>query len=152
MHHLDEEEERVPSGPHVVAQQAYYEARQRADMAKAVYSEAYRAQKEAETKLVECMMDLGITRLDYMRDGTKIHFQGKCSVSITQENEEEVRQWLRERYGDDMQFSTEKLDKPAVTAKIKEDLHGQELSETEVPKHMKLNQFPGLSVTGWKTR
>lgn len=152
MHHLPEGDSRKPSGPHVVAQQRYYEARQRADIAKRVYSEAYRAQKDAEEKLIETMMDLGINTMSYMEDGTAIHFRAQCSVSVTQDNEEEVREWLRQQYGDDEQFSKDALDKPSIIAQIKADLASGELSETEVPKDMKLTQFPGISVSGWKKR
>lgn len=155
MHHLDEDEDQVtrsPQGPHVVAQQSYYEARQRADVAKRVYSEAYRAQKEAESKLIEACMDLGITRLDYMSDGTKLHLRGQVSISVTQANEWQAREWLRETYGDDSEFSIEKLNKPAITEKIREDIQSGQLSETAVPDFFKLNQYPTVSVSGWTER
>lgn len=97
-------------------------------------------------------MDLGINTMSYMEDGTAIHFRAQCSVSVTQDNEEEVREWLRQQYGDDEQFSKDALDKPSIIAQIKADLASGELSETEVPKDMKLTQFPGISVSGWKKR
>lgn len=150
MHHLDEEDHNAPSGPHVQAQQEYYEMRRRHDVAKRKASEAWRAMKVAETKLVEVMMDMGLSRLDYMEDGTKIFFRGGLSVSITKENEAVVREWLRETYGDDEPFSKESLDKGAITARIKQDLAAGELSETEVPKDMKISQFPSIQVNGWK--
>lgn len=152
MHHLADGEAKKPTGPHVVAQQRYYEARQRADLAKRVYSEAYRSQKDAEQKLVETMMELGINSMSYMEDGTAIHFRANCTISVTQENEEPTREWLREQYGDDEQFSKDSLDKPAIIAQIKADLASGNLSETEVPDHMSLSQFPAISVSGWKKR
>ena len=152
MHHIDDDQPRAPQGPHVAAQANYYEVRQRHDIAKRTCSEAYSAMKAAESKLIEYMMDLGISRLDYMSDGTKIHFQGRCSVSVTKANEDEVRTFLRETYGDEAPYVRESLDKPAITERIREDLAAGELSETEVPDIMKLSQYPGLSVSGWKER
>ncbi len=152
MHHLDDSEERTPSGPHVQAQQHYYEMRQRHDIAKRTTAEAFATMKAAESELIERMMDLGISRLDYMDDGTRIHFQGRCSVSVTQANEHEVREFLRDTYGDDAPFSKDTLNKSAITDRIREGLKSSELSETDVPDTMKLNQYPGLSVTGWQER
>jgi hypothetical protein len=103
MHHLSDKD-KAPAGPHVSAQQTYYEMRRRHDIAKRTASEAYRAMKEAEGTLIETMMDIGVSKLDYMDDGSSIHFFGGLSVSVTAANEGEVREWLRESYGDDTPF------------------------------------------------
>lgn len=152
MHHLGEEGEHKtgPSGPHVKAQQHYYEMRRRHVLAQRKATEAYRAMKEAEHALVEIMMDMGLSKLDYMEDGSKITFRGGLSVSVTQENEEVVRSWLRREYGDDLPFETVRLDKSEITNRIKQDIEAGELSETEVPAEMKLKQFPSLVVNGWQ--
>lgn len=151
MHHLSwDGKSKAPAGVHVQAQQAYYEMRRRHDIAKRTATEAYRAMREAEGKLIEAMMDIGVSKLDYMDDGSSINFFGGLSVSVTEKNEGEVRQWLRNEYGDDAPFEKVSMDKKAITDKIKEDIKSGALSETEVPDAMKLKQFPGIRVNGWK--
>lgn len=152
MYHLDDDADdpKPPTGPHVQAQQHYYEMRRRHDVAKRTSSEAYRTMKEAEEKLVEVMMDLGLQRLEYMDDGTKVFFKGRMNLSVTKENEAEVREWLRQNYGDDEIFVVERLDKAEISVRVKEDIDAGQLSELDVPKCMKLKQFPGIQVNGWK--
>lgn len=151
MHHLQWDKDKTPTGPHVQAQQAYYETRRRHDIAKRTATEAYRSMKDAEGKLIEAMMEIGVSNLDYMDDGSSVVFVGGLSVSVTEKNEAEVREWLRESYGDDAPFEKVSMDKTAITNRIRHDIRSGELSETEVPDVMKLKQFPGIRVNGWKS-
>lgn len=151
MHHLSwDGKNKAPAGAHVQAQQTYYDMRRRHDIAKRTATEAYRAMREAEGKLIEAMMDIGVSKLDYMDDGSSINFFGGLSVSVTEKNEGEVREWLRESYGDDAPFEKVSMDKKEITSRIREDIKSGALSETDVPDAMNLKQFPGIRVNGWK--
>jgi hypothetical protein len=152
MHHLDDDSKPEPTGKHVQAQRVYYEMRQRHDVAKRTASEAYKAMKAAEAELVESMLEAGISRLDYMNDGTKLHFRGIVNISITEENEPAIREWLIKNYGDDNPFMLERLSKKSVSEQIKKDMEAGELHETDLPEELKFSQIPGISVTGWNDR
>lgn len=149
-HHLDEEPDNYPEGPHVNAQQKYYEARHRADYQKKLYELAYKQQKEAEAELIQVMLDGGHKRLEHMRDGTKIFLNNGTTISVTEKNEHVVRKFLRQTYGDETMFTTEKMDKSAISDRIKQDIEAGELSPLDIPDDMKYKQYGYISVNGWK--
>ena len=152
MHHLDDEDDlpSAPSGPHVKAQQHYYEMRKRAELVERQYAVAKDAMMHAKKDLIETMMDMGLTKLDYMDDDSAIHFRGNMNISVTKANEADVRSWLMSQYGDDAEFEDTKLNKTEIRKRIKEDIEAGELSETDVPDVLKLSQFPDIQVRGWK--
>lgn len=150
MHHLDDDDiERIPSGPHVDAQVKYYKMRSRYEVAKRTASVAHDAMQAAKRELIEAMMDMGLDTLSYMEDGSKISFRGGLNISVTQANEAEVRDWLVQNYGDDTPFEDVKLNKAGIRKRIQEDLDAGQLSETELPKCLKLSRYPDIQVRGW---
>ena len=149
MYHLDDDEIAKPNGPHVAAQEHYYEMRKRYEVADRKAKVARSAMVDAKRAMIETMMDMGLSRLDYMDDGSSINFRGGMNISVTKENEAEVREWLCGNYGDDTEFEDVKLNKKAIRDRIKEDIDAGELAEVEVPKCLKLSTFPDIQVRGW---
>lgn len=111
---------------------------------------ADRAHKAAKMQLVEAMIEAQQTGLK-MDNGLAFHLSNQFSIRCNEENEEDVKVWLHERYGDVSEFLVEKLNKPRVTEKLKQDIEGEKLDEFEVPDFFDLKTRPDVSCRGWKS-
>lgn len=127
----------------------YIETRLAYDDAHAISSQADTAHKAVKAQLVEAMVaarEKG-KKMDY---GLSFNLRNRFSISCNEDNEEDVKEWLHERYGDIEQFTTLKVAKKAVEEKLKDDIEGEELDEFDVPAFMNLKTRPDVSCTGWK--
>jgi hypothetical protein len=129
----------------------YYEARAYWDRVHAESSAAHTAMKRAETEAVEAMLDEDITSIG-RDDGTHVSLRKQFLCSVTEHNEDRVREWLTEVEGDDAQFVVEKVHKPALVEWMKDKFEQAVMDEGDVPEFLKFTQRPALTVRGWKTR
>jgi len=127
----------------------YIRTRLAYDEAHALSSAADKEHKGAKGKLVAEMEKLSNT-IDPPELALKFHLRNMFSISCNKDNEEDVKEWLHERYGDIEQFTTQKVDKKTVEEKLKADIEGEELDQFEVPDFMNLKTRPDVSCTGWK--
>jgi len=127
----------------------YYVARRAYDEAHAASSAAYEAMKQAERQLIDAMNDEGVRNFK-LEDGTQVSLRKRFDVSVNQDDEFLVREWLTETQGDIKLFSKEVLDKTAITKLLKQQVEGGTLDETNVPEFFKLNQSPTINVRGWQ--
>lgn len=127
----------------------YIETRLAYDDAHAISSAADKVHKVAKAKLVEQMMAESTT-LAPPDTGLKLHLRNQFSISCNKDNEEQVKNWLHEHYGDVEEFTVQKVDKKTVEEKLKTDIEGEVLNEFDVPDFMALKTRPDVSCTGWK--
>lgn len=130
----------------------YYNMRSDHDQLKAETAAAYKGMQRAEAKLVDAMLDEGVNSVGRDSDGTHISLRKRFTISVTVENEQQIRDWLTEEVGDDTDFVVEKLNKTAVTDLVKQKVEVDLEPETEIPEFLKLNTSPTVSVRGWKER
>lgn len=109
--------------------------------------------KVAKAKLVEAMLE-GDKQLVKFRDGElagmSFYLKTQFAISCTVTNEDAIKNWLHERYGDLHEFTAEKVIKKTVEERLKTDIEGEQLDEFEVPDFMKLKTRPDVSCTGFK--
>lgn len=127
----------------------YIETRLAYDDAHAISSAADKEHKAAKAKLVDAMM-AETTTLAPPDTGLKLHLRNQFSISCNKDNEESVKDWLHEHYGDIEEFTVMKVDKKTVEERLKTDIEGEQLDEFSVPDFMNLKTRPDVSCTGWK--
>ena len=129
-------------------QQAYYEARRDHEEKKAIATTAAKLMAKREAELVDAMIDAGVQNFK-LDDGSMVSIRKRVSISCTQANEAQVREWLLDRTGDDRQFIEQKVSKKAVEDYVKQSLEEGSISKFEVPEFLRLNQHPCVAVRGW---
>jgi len=115
----------------------------------AASTQADKEHKAVKAKLVEAMVEAREKgkKMDF---GLSFNLRNQFSISCNQDNEDQVKDWLHDRYGDIEQFTTLKVAKKAVEEKLKADIEGEELDQFDVPDFMNLKTRPDVSCTGWK--
>lgn len=136
---------------HLAKCEAYYAARRAYDEAHAASQAAFAAMADTERELIDCMLDEGVKSFK-LDDGTTVSMKRQFAISVNQDNEFLLREWLTEEEGDIELFSKKTLDKSAITARIKERIEAGTLDESTVPEFLKLNTRPSVMVMGWKKR
>lgn len=131
--------------------ETYYMARASYDAAKAVSDEAYKGFRAKETELVEYMLEHKIKSVK-REDGTTPTLVNTVSISVTQENYEQIRQWLRDTVGDDTDFLVTIPHKPAITEYVKRQIEKEKLDSSDFPEFLQCSTRPTMRVTGWKGR
>ena len=127
----------------------YIETRLAYDAAHELSSAADKDHKTVKAKLVEAMVSEQQTGMK-MDFGLGFNLRNQFSISCNVENEDQVKEWLHDRYGDIEQFTTLKVAKKTVEERLKADIEGEELDQFEVPDFMNLKTRPDVSCTGWK--
>lgn len=127
----------------------YISTRLSYDDAHALSSQADKEHKAAKAKLVDGMVKAREKgkKMDY---GLNFNLRNVFSISCNQENEDQVKDWLHDRYGDIEQFTTLKVDKKTVEEKLKADIEGEALDQFDVPDFMNLKTRPDVACAGWK--
>ena len=123
------------------------------DEAHAISSAKYAQHAAAKAKLVEAMLDEEKQSVKFREGelaGMSFYLKNVFSISCNAQNEEDVKSWLHERYGDVHEFTTEKVVKKTVETKLKDDIEGEQLDEFDVPDFMNLKTRPDVSCTGYK--
>ena len=128
---------------------AYYAARRDYDIAHKASSDADKVRRAKERELVDYMIENQIKSLA-REDGTKPILVSATSISCTQENAEEIRQWLLENEGDDSDYMVTVLSKPAVLELVKKKIKAGD-DPTDFPLFLKVDTRPTLRVDGWKS-
>jgi hypothetical protein len=119
------------------------------DEAHEISSAADKEHKAAKAKLVEVMEEeqqKGM-KMDF---GISFNLRNQFSISCNKDNEEDVKDWLHEQYGDLEEFVKPKVDKKVVEERLKDDIEGEKLDQFDVPDFMNLKTRPDVSCTGWK--
>ena len=127
----------------------YMKTRLAYDDAHEISSAADKVHKAAKAKLVDAMIE-ETTTLAPPETGLKFHLRNQFSISCNKDNEELVKDWLHDHYGDVAEFTVEKVDKKTVEERLKNDIEGEQLDEFSVPEFMNLKTRPDVSCTGWK--
>lgn len=128
----------------------YYEARERYEKAKEISNKAEKEWRAKEHELVNYMIENQIKSVS-RADGTKPLLVSQVSISCTADNAEEIREWLKEKYGDDRDFLVTTPHKPTVLAKIKQEIE-EGSDPTDFPQFLSVNTRPTLRVDGWTKR
>lgn len=137
---------------------AFYRARARYEEADRSAKAFYKIKQTREREMIEAMLEAetkGVRR----EDGTYCGWKRNVRISVTQENDADIREWLLETTGDDSDFLATKCNKSAVEEHVKklvgenEAIDADDDDDTEkhvIPQFFKLNQHPVANVTGWK--
>ena len=127
----------------------YIETRLDYDEKHEVSVAADKAHKGAKAKLVAGMVEARERgkKIDY---GLDFYLSDQFSIKCNKDNEEDVKEWLHEHYGDVHEFTEEKLVKKTVEEKLKTDIEGEELDQFDVPDFFDLKTRPDVSCRGWK--
>jgi hypothetical protein len=127
----------------------YLETRLAYERAKSLSDEADRFHKGAKAALVEAMLEEQQTGVK-LDNGLAFNLSNQFSFACNENNEEDVKVWLHERYGDLSEFTVEKLHKPSVSERLKADIEGEQLDEFDVPEFFDLKTRPNVNCQGWK--
>lgn len=119
------------------------------DEAKAASSQADKVHKVAKAKLVAEMEANDYKGINKVY-GLTFDIRSPFSIKCNDDNEEDMKAWLLERYGDIEEFSDYKLRKKSVRSRIQEDIDGELLDEFDVPDFVGLKTNPDVWCTGWK--
>ncbi len=127
----------------------YIETRLAYDTAHAISVEADKVFKGAKKRLVDGMIEAKDEgkKKSY---GLGFYLSNQFSIACNKENEDDVKDWLEERYGDLEEFCAQKVQKSTVEERLKSDIEGEQLNEFDVPDFMNLKTRPDVSCTGWK--
>lgn len=132
----------------------YLDTRMAYDAAHAISSSKYAQHQAAKAKLVEAMVEKEQQSVKFGEEsryaGMHFFLQSQFSISCNAQNEDDVKDWLHERYGDVHEFTAMKVVKKAVEERLKNDIEGDQLDEFEVPDFMKLKTRPDVSCRGYK--
>lgn len=133
--------------------EAYLQTRIDYKDAKAESDAADRRHKAAKAALVEAMLEEQQSGYKPTDDspfcGLSFYLSNDFSIRCNEENEEELKSWLHERYGDIAEFTILKAHKPSITERLKEDIEGGELDEFDVPDFVGLNTRPNVGCRGF---
>ena len=121
--------------------EAYLALREQHKEADRVAKQLYWAMKSAEGAAVDAMLDNEIQSITDSA-GVRVNLRSHVSCSVTVANQDQIREWLTEAYGDDKDYVEEKVIKTEITKLIKAN------PENEFPDFLKVDTRPGLSVSG----
>lgn len=125
----------------------YLSLRAQYELAKEHAASLHAAMQHAKVALIDAMLAEGMK--GYPRDdGIRITLKRSFQCSVTQENQDAIREWLLEEQGDDAPYVKEVVDKQALLVLLKE----QHEKGTELPEFLRVSARPDLSVSGWKNR
>lgn len=127
----------------------YISTRLAYDDAHAISSAADKEHKRAKGAMVEKMLEDNQKGVK-LENGLAFNMRNQFSISCNKDNEEQVKDWLQDHYGDVEEFTVLKVDKKTVEEKLKGDIEGERLDEFDVPEALKLKTRPDVSCTGWK--
>ena len=129
----------------------YIDTRMAYDIAHAASSDADKAHKAVRKQLVDVMLEVSRTiDNDEIHEGMRFRLRNQFSVKCNKDNEEQVKDWLHDRYGDLEEFTTQKVQKTTVEERLKADIEGGKLDEFDVPDFMDLKTRPDITCDGWK--
>jgi len=128
----------------------YYQARDYYDLAKHASDEADKVRREKERELVDYMIEHQIKKVS-LADGTTPILVSATSISVTMDNYEAIREWLRDTVGDDADFLVTIPHKPAILEHVKKRIEQGDAPQ-DFPDFLKCDTRPALRVDGWKTR
>jgi len=104
--------------------------------------------REAEDALIEGMLSIGMRTAEI--GGRAFSLRRQVNISVTKENEDEVRGWLAITLGQDaaQDYLEVKVKRYAVERMVKEGLREGKAPES-YPAFLKLYDRPRISVRGW---
>lgn len=129
----------------------YLSAREAYESAKVVANELYNEYKRREYDLVNSMIE-DCTASFKRSDGVHLSLREQLNLSVTQENDGAIREWLLESEGDDMSYVEERVSKKALTELIRKKVDEEHVPASEFPSFLKVSTRPGLSVRGISKR
>lgn len=126
----------------------YIETRLAYDEAHQVSTDRFVDHKKAKKILAEGMI---ATKDDGKKKSYGLHFflANQFSIACNKDNEDDVKDWLEQQYGDLNEFCAQKVQKTAVTDRLKDDIEGEKLNEHDVPDFMNLKTHRDVTCTGW---
>jgi hypothetical protein len=127
---------------------AHHEARAAYDVAKKLSDDAHREWRDRERALIDYMLEQGVQKIS-CDDGTTPTLVQGVSISVTQENFDAIRAYLREKTGDDADFIVTIPHKPTILEWVKKQAAA---GEDDFPDFLKFDTRPTMRVVGWKGR
>ncbi len=125
---------------------AYYDARAAYKEAKANSDKLYWEMKGIENDLIDSLLDEDLQGFK-RTDGVSVNLQSQVSISVTQENNSDIRHWLLATVGDDVGFVRETVHKGSLYEYVKTQIEeGKDASE--FPDFLKVSTRPTLYVRG----
>lgn len=129
----------------------YLKARHRADCAKEIAKEDEKAWRQIEADMITAMLAKK-EKFFKMPSGLSFGLSERFSISVTQENEAQVRAWLVETIGDDGPFLVEVPNKAAVQDHVKKLVEvNRKAGDTDsegLPEFLNVKTSPKLSCRG----
>lgn len=137
--------------------EAYLALREQHKEADRVAKQLYWAKMGAERALVEAMEASDSGSKKSLSTGVVVSLRNHVDCSVTIENQDQIREWLMEEFGDDKDYVEEKVIKAEITKLCKkrikaakeknEDPHSLEIATPDVPDFLKLKTLRKVSVT-----
>ncbi len=101
-----------------------------------------------EFQIVELMLEERVKSIG-TEDGCNLNLRRHLGISCTEENREQVREWLVEETGDDQPFMEEVVSKKALSELVQTRIDNGAVAQ-DFPDFLNVNLHPGVSVLGWK--
>ena len=118
------------------------------DAAHAISSHADGEHKAAKAKLTQAMIEEDRLAVK-LPNGLAFDVRQVFSIACNAQNEDELKDWLHQRYGDIEEFTKQALVKKSVADKIKEEIDAEQLDEFDVPSFVDLKTRPDVWCLGW---
>jgi hypothetical protein len=115
-----------------------------------ISSKADAAHKAVKAQLVEAMQDEDTAQKEHASTGLRFDLRPVWSIACNKDNEQELSDWLHERYGDIEEFTEPKLSKKTISRRLRTDIENEELDEFDVPDFVNLKNRPDVWCMGWK--
>lgn len=127
---------------------AYREARLKHEAAQEAEKIASERRRGCEEDLIEGMLAVGMRAAEI--NGRAFSLRRQVNISVTKDNEDDVRGWLAIELGQDaaQDYLEVKVKRFAVERMVKEGLREGKDPES-YPKFLKLYDRPRISVRGW---
>ena len=128
--------------------EAYKAQREIAENAKAWSTKQNKILSTIKYGLVELMLEEQVKTIG-TEDGCSLGLRRHVGFSSTEDNREQIRDWLVEETGDDQPFMEEVVSKKALNELVTKRVDAGS-NENDFPDFLKVNLHPDISVLGWK--
>ena len=128
----------------------YFAVREAYDRAKAIATEAEKAMRRHEAKVIDAML-AEKQRSVRREDGTTVTLRKRVSFSSTADNRSAIRAWLIETEGSDHDFVEEVVARDTLSEYLTKKLE-EGYSPDDFPEFLNVSDRPGITVKGWNSR
>ena len=127
----------------------YREAREGYNEAHKISQQAHQKWKDTERDFIDAMLNERVKTFKHLETGEVFGLSERFGVSVTENNNDQIRNWLVDEAGDDAPFISEVCNKQAVTdyvkTRVEKNRQEDKGDEDGIPEFLNLKTRPVLS-------